>query len=167
VRRAGRFVPAAALRYGARVPARKQVALPPLSVERVQHVAQFRVALRHFLRQSEEVCRRWRLTPQRYFLLLVIKGAPDGSERLNFTDVAERLQLSTNSVTDLCSRAEEAGLIRREPSLEDQRVTYLRLTPEGERRLRGVVAETDRYRSEFKRGFDELTASFHAANRRR
>ena len=39
-------------------------------------VAEFRSALRHFLRRSEKIARESGLTPQRYTLLMMIKGAP-------------------------------------------------------------------------------------------
>ena len=44
---------------------------PP--IERIVQIAAFRSELRTFLRQSEQVARRWRLTPQRFLLLLTIK----------------------------------------------------------------------------------------------
>ena len=51
------------------------------SVEDVIAVAEFRSALRHFLRRSEKVARQSGLTPQRYTLLMMIKGAPGGDEQ--------------------------------------------------------------------------------------
>src|SRR5881275_3357820 len=98
-------------------------------------VAEFRSALRHFLRRSEKIARQSGLTPQRYTLLMMIKGAPDGGEQSTVTELAERLQLAQSTVTELVSRAEEAGLVEREASQSDARVAHLRLTPEGERRL--------------------------------
>jgi DNA-binding MarR family transcriptional regulator len=98
-------------------------------------VAEFRAALRRFLRGTEHVARRSGLTPQRYQLLLMVKGAPDGSERSTVTELAERMQLGQSTVTELVGRAEEVGLIAREPSRDDRRVAVLRLTEEGERRL--------------------------------
>jgi DNA-binding transcriptional ArsR family regulator len=44
------------------------------------------------------------------------------------------LDLQQTAVTELVNRTEEAGLIKRQPSLEDGRVRLL-LTAEGERRL--------------------------------
>jgi DNA-binding MarR family transcriptional regulator len=67
--------------------------------------------------------------------MLLIKGAPDLSERSTVTELAKRLQLAQSSVTELVTRAEQAGLVRREPSDVDARVVYLRLTSEGERRF--------------------------------
>jgi len=98
-------------------------------------VAEFRAALRQFQRRSERVARKSGLTPQRYLLLMMIKGAPSGGEQSTVTELAERLQLAQSTVTELVHRAEEAGLVAREQSQRDARVAYLRLTPEGERRL--------------------------------
>jgi DNA-binding MarR family transcriptional regulator len=102
--------------------------------------AALREALRRFLRRSEEFAAANGLTPRRQLLLLLIKGAPDGSERATVTDLAERMQLAQNTVTDLGSRAEGAGLLAREASPDGGRVAFLRLTDEGERRLAGTVA---------------------------
>jgi len=106
-----------------------------VEVDDVIAVADFRAALRRFLRRSERVARRSGLTPQRYLLLLMIKGAPNGSEQSTVTELSERLQLAQSTVTELVSRAEEAGLVQREVSPTDARVAHLRLTAEGERRL--------------------------------
>jgi DNA-binding MarR family transcriptional regulator len=144
---------------------RAQAKAAALTQEQIIHIAAFRCELRSFLRHTEEVARRWRLTPQRFLLLLAIKGAPDGSERLSLTEIANRLHLSRNSVTELCSRAEEVGLVYREQSDEDLRVVYVRLTREGEKRLRGALLENDEYRAEVTDAFSELTASFQAASR--
>ena len=46
------------------------------------------------MRTSERNSRAAGLTPQRYLLLLMIKGAPDGSEQSTVTELAERLQLA-------------------------------------------------------------------------
>src|SRR5918912_3267577 len=106
-----------------------------LSAEAAMRAAEFRAALRQFLRRSERVARAAGLTPQRYLLLLMIKGARDGSEQSTVTELADRLQLAQSTVTELVARAEEVGLVERETSAADGRVAHLRLTPEGERRL--------------------------------
>jgi DNA-binding MarR family transcriptional regulator len=98
-------------------------------------VAEFRSALRRFLRRTETIARKAGLTPQRYLLLLMVKGAPDGSETSTVTELSERLQLAQSTVTELVGRAEEAGLVRRRPSGQDGRVAHVGLTEEGARRL--------------------------------
>ena len=104
-------------------------------VEDVVAVAEFRTALRRFLRRSERVARQSGLTPQRYLLLLMIKGAAGGTQKSTVTELADRLQLAQSTVTELVRRAEEVGLVAREQSSQDARVALLRLTPEGDRRL--------------------------------
>jgi DNA-binding MarR family transcriptional regulator len=104
-------------------------------IQEYVRVAEFRSALRRFVRGSERAARSSGLTPQRYLLLLMIKGAPSGEQRSTVTELAERLQLAQSTVTELVGRAEEAGLLQREQSEEDGRVAYLRLTPEGDRRV--------------------------------
>ncbi len=105
-----------------------------------QRAAALRAAVRLFLRRGEQVARAAGLTPQRQLLLLMIKGAPDGSGRATITELAERLQLAQNTVTELVARAEAVGLLEREPSGSDGRVVHLRLTKEGDRRLAATVS---------------------------
>ena len=99
-----------------------------------QRAAALRAAVRQFLRRGEHVARAAGLTPQRHALLLMIKGAPDGSERATVTELSERLQLAQNTVTDLVARSEAAGLLEREPS-EHRRA---RRAPEADRRGRAA-----------------------------
>ena len=122
-------------------------------------VAEFRAALRGFMRTSERNARAAGLTPQRYLLLLMIKGSPDGSERSTVTDLAERLQLAQSTVTELVSRAEEVGLISRERSSDDGRIAFLRLTEEGERRLAQVFTSNARERQTLGRAFEQLQST--------
>jgi DNA-binding MarR family transcriptional regulator len=128
--------------------------LPPL--DDVVHVAEFRAALRTFLRRTERIARASGLTPQRYLLLLMIKGAPDGSEQSTVTELADRLQLAQSTVTELVARAEETGLIDREVSPVDGRVAYLRLTAEGERRLARAFTNLESERRDLLQAFQYL-----------
>ena len=121
-------------------------------------VAEFRAALRSFLRRTERIARQSGLTPQRYLLLLMVKGAPDGSEQSTVTELAERLQLAQSTVTELVSRAEETGLIEREQSDTDARVAHLRLTEEGERRLMLAFTGLATERSNLRNAFTHLDA---------
>lgn len=126
------------------------------SIKDVIAVAEFRSALRHFLRRSEKIARQSGLTPQRYTLLMMIKGAPDSSEQSTVTELAERLQLAQSTVTELVRRAESAGLIEREQSQRDARVAHLRLTAEGERRLMLSFTELEIERAQLRDAFASL-----------
>jgi DNA-binding MarR family transcriptional regulator len=126
--------------------------------QEVIHVAEFRASLRSFLRLSERVARESGLTPQRHLLLLMIKGAPDGSARSTVTELSERLQLAQSTVTELVRRAEEAGLIERERSQVDGRVAFLSLTGEGERRLERTHTSLSEERRRLRQAFAHLDA---------
>lgn len=121
-------------------------------------VAQFRAALRQFLRRTERIARQSGLTPQRYLLLLMVKGASDGSEQSTVTELAERLQLAQSTVTELVSRAEETGLLARKQSATDARVAHLRLTDEGERRLTEAFTGLATERANLREAFAQLDA---------
>ena len=119
-------------------------------------VAEFRSALRRFMRISERNARGAGLTPQRYLLLLMIKGAPDGSQQSTVTELAERLQLAQSTVTELVGRAEETGLVERERSSDDGRIAHLRLTAEGERRLAESFTSNAAERNALRQAFAHL-----------
>jgi DNA-binding MarR family transcriptional regulator len=128
-------------------------------VEDVVAVAGFRTALRRFLRRSERVARQYGLTPQRYLLLLMIKGAPDGTQQSTVTELADRLQLAQSTVTELVRRAEEIGLVTRAQSQDDARVAHLRLTPEGDRRLMQSFTEIATERGQLRDAFAQADDS--------
>jgi DNA-binding MarR family transcriptional regulator len=99
--------------------------------QQVARIAEFRAALRRFERHVEQVARRHGLTPQRFSLLLQIEGTAGD---LRVGELAERMQLTPNTVTELIIRAEEAQLVRRASSAADARVVHLETTAEGRRR---------------------------------
>jgi DNA-binding MarR family transcriptional regulator len=136
-----------------------------IDLDRIIRIADFRAELRTFISHSEDVSRRWDLTPQRYLLLLMIKGAPDRTQRLSFTELADRLKLSRNSVTELVTRAEELGLVRREPASHDARVVYVRLTEDGDRRVCGALKDSDEFRRDVAAAFARLSRAFRGAAR--
>ena len=90
------------------------------------------------MRSSERIAREEGLTPSRHLLLLMIKTASGG--RSTVTELAERMQLTQSTVTELVTRAETAGLLGREQSADDARVFWLRLTDDGDARLARTVS---------------------------
>jgi DNA-binding MarR family transcriptional regulator len=126
------------------------------SIDEYVRVAEFRAALRRFLRRSERVARLSGLTPQRYQLLLMIKGAPSGLQRSTVTELAERLQLAQSTVTELVDRAAEAGLLLREASTDDGRVAHVRLTELGEARLSKAFTSLDSERRSLRNALVKL-----------
>jgi DNA-binding MarR family transcriptional regulator len=72
------------------------------------------------------------LTFSEYDVLLRLARAP----ALRMSDLAERVLLSPSGLTRLVDRLVEDGLVARDPSPEDARVTLARLTGRGRERLR-------------------------------
>jgi DNA-binding MarR family transcriptional regulator len=116
--------------------------------------AEFRSALRRFLRTSEDAARDAGITPQQHLLLLQIAGSPDGTATVS--SLVEKLALSQSAVTELVQRAEQAGLVRRSASSVDGRVAHLSLTKDGETRLAQVHGVLGRERADLRRVIDRL-----------
>jgi DNA-binding MarR family transcriptional regulator len=87
----------------------------------------------------------------------MIKGADN--QQSTVTELSERLQLAQSTVTELVRRAEETGLVERERSSEDGRIAYLRLTPEGERRLAKSFTSNEKERQALAHAFSSLEGS--------
>src|SRR5438128_3385044 len=115
--------------------------------------AEFRYALRQFLRFSETSARRVGLTPQQYQGLLAIYGFPD-RDSVRVGDLAERLQLHPHSAVGLADRLTAKGLAMRTRSTADRRHVFIRLTARGIRVLERVSAAN---RGELRRLRPQLT----------
>ncbi|MGH9534557.1 MAG: MarR family winged helix-turn-helix transcriptional regulator [Terriglobales bacterium] len=102
-----------------------------ISRAQIEHLAEFRYALRQFLRFSEREARRAGLSPQQHQLLLAIKGMP-GRDWAHVIEIAERLQVSHHAAVALVTRAQRQGLVRRQRGAVDRRTVEVRLTPRGE-----------------------------------
>ena len=122
-------------------------------------VAELRAALRQFLRRSERVARQSGLTPQRYLLLLMIKGAPGGDEQSTVTQLSRAAAARAEHrhrarAPRRGSRARSRASSRR----RDARVAHLRLTAEGERRLMLSFTELETERAQLRDAFAQLDA---------
>jgi DNA-binding MarR family transcriptional regulator len=100
----------------------------------VRNLAQFRYALRKFLRFSENAARACGVTPQQHQLLLGIEGFSERGQA-SVRELAEFLQEKHHSVVGLVERAEQGGLVRRRPDAADRRVVNVTLTAKGRRTL--------------------------------
>jgi DNA-binding MarR family transcriptional regulator len=119
-------------------------------------VASFRVALRRFFRMTEIAARQSGLTPRQYLLLLLVKGEPDGSEQTTVGELCKRLHLAQSTVTELVSRAEQAGLVGVTQSASDGRVSEIRLAAQGEERLADCFARLADERALLREALAEL-----------
>ncbi|HXV10807.1 MAG TPA: MarR family transcriptional regulator [Burkholderiales bacterium] len=102
-----------------------------------RQLAAFRYALRRFLRFSEAAAERMGLSAQHYQAMLALCASPEG--RLTINDLAQQLLIRHNSAVGLVDRLSKQGLATREPSPDDKRKVYLRLTAKGDRVLARLV----------------------------
>jgi DNA-binding MarR family transcriptional regulator len=113
----------------------------PVSVSDYRDLADFRQALRTFLRFAEEQARLVGITPQQHMLLLVIRAHPSYPE-VSVGDAAHGLQIRHTSASRLIERAVQRGLLNRREATADRRMAYVSLTDEGQEILDRVVRAT-------------------------
>lgn len=104
----------------------------------IRRLAQFRYALRRFLRFSEQAARAAGVTPLQHQLLLGVAGFT-GRGWATISELAECLQERHNGVVALVDRAARAGLVRRDKAGRDRRVVRVSLTPRGRRIIDGLT----------------------------
>ncbi len=104
--------------------------MPRVLQSEYQALANFRYALRQFLRFSEEAAQEVGLTPHQHQALLAIKGFP-GRDRITIGELAERLQIRHHSAVGLVDRLSDQGLLKREQSNEDRRRVFVALSSKG------------------------------------
>jgi DNA-binding MarR family transcriptional regulator len=100
----------------------------------IRDLAQFRYALRKFLRFSEDAARKCGVTPQQHQLMLGVAGYT-GLGSATVSELAEFLQERPHSVVGLIERAAKHGLVRRTQDKADRRVVNVSLTASGKKNL--------------------------------
>ena len=129
--------------------------------DELQLAAAYRAALRRFVRRTESIAAAAGLTPERYDLLLAIRAAETVGRPVTVSTLVEELALRQQAVTEIVKRAEEAGLVDRERSAADGRVSHLRLTKEGRRRIMKAFRALTRDRAALATAFHDLDLRFH------
>jgi DNA-binding MarR family transcriptional regulator len=109
------------------------------SKENYETLAEFRYALRCFLRFSENAAETAGLTLQQHQAMLFIIGYP-GREQVTIGELAERLQIRHHSAVGLVDRLEEQGLVKRLQDNQDRRQVFISLTDKGIGVLKGLAS---------------------------
>ena len=104
----------------------------PVTPSEYERLADFRYALRRFLRFSEEAAIAAGIPPQQHQALLAIKGFTESDGPMTVGRLAERLQIEPHSAVGLIQRLLKEELVQREQSLQDKRQVQLRLSARGE-----------------------------------
>ena len=79
------------------------------------------------------------LTYPQYLVMLVLWERAGAGQATRVSDLGARLRLDSGTLTPLLKRMALRGLVRRDRSVEDERVVTLSLTPQGEE-LRELAA---------------------------
>ena len=148
------------------MPRRKPRTPAHLEAAEYRQLAEFRHALRRFLRFSEVAAEGVGLSAQHYQAMLALCAGPGG--RLTINELAQQLLIRHNSAVGLVDRLSRQGLALREPSPEDKRKVYLRLTAKGDRVLARLAEvhrqELQRIGPELREQLQEI-AKTHAEGR--
>ena len=131
----------------------------PASEEVIRDLAQFRYALRKFLRFSENAARRSGVTPQQHQLMLGVAGYT-GHGSVTVSELAEFLQERPHSVAGLIERAAQHGLVRRAQDKTDRRVVNVSLTANGKM----ILSRLTRLHEEEARRIQELLGARASAS---
>jgi DNA-binding MarR family transcriptional regulator len=99
-----------------------------------QDQADFRYAIRRFLRFSEVQARDKGITPQQHLLLLTVRGHPS-YPGVSIGEIAERMQVRHHSASLLVERTVKKGLLNREVDASDRRRALVSLTSAGQSML--------------------------------
>ena len=105
--------------------------------EDYRRLLELRTGLRRFLRWSEQQAQAAGITPAQHQLLLAIRGHGD-PRGPTVGDAAHHLLLRHNSAVGLIDRAQDAGLITRNPDPDNPSAVRLRLTERGARQLEAL-----------------------------
>jgi len=111
---------------------------PPLADGDYRDQADFRCALRRFLRFSEEQARAAGITPQQHVLLLVVRGHQSYPE-VTIGEIAEALQVRHHSASLLVDRCVRRGLLHRRADTVDRRRALVSLTDQGQAVLDAIT----------------------------
>jgi DNA-binding MarR family transcriptional regulator len=98
-------------------------------------LAQFRYELRKFQAFSKAAAHTAGLTPQQHQALLIIRGF-SSHDPVSVGDLAEFLLIRHHTAVELVDRMSKLGLLSRIADKADARRALVKLTKEGERRLR-------------------------------
>ncbi|MGH3207438.1 MAG: MarR family winged helix-turn-helix transcriptional regulator [Trebonia sp.] len=96
------------------------------------------MALRRFLRWSEDQAAAVGLTPAQHQLLVAIKGHP-GPEPPTIGELSEYLLLQSHSSVGLVDRAVSAGVVLRQQDEKDARVVRVYLTEKGDQLVKDLT----------------------------
>ena len=89
------------------------------------------------MRDMRRAVERWDLTMPQFDVLAELARAPE--QGFTFVELSRLLLVTSGNLTGIIDRLEADGLVKREAELTDRRVTRMRLTPHGKRRMDEII----------------------------
>jgi DNA-binding MarR family transcriptional regulator len=111
------------------------------------------VAAGHLRAQFERVCTEHGITNSQYNVLRILRGVhPQGHSRC---EIAQRMIERAPDVTRLIDRLEKRGLVERDRSDQDRRLSISRITARGLQLLVEIAPTAERLHQEFRERLSE------------
>jgi DNA-binding MarR family transcriptional regulator len=89
------------------------------------------------MREMRRSVERWDLTMPQFDVLAELARAPETG--FTFVELSRLLLVTSGNLTGIIDRLEADGLVKREAELSDRRVTRMRLTSVGKRRMDEIL----------------------------
>ncbi len=89
------------------------------------------------MREMRRSVERWNLTLPQFDVLAELARASESG--FTFVELSRLLLVTSGNLTGIIDRLEADGLVKREPELTDRRVTRMRLTALGKRRMDEIL----------------------------
>ncbi|KZR56921.1 MarR family winged helix-turn-helix transcriptional regulator [Pseudobacillus badius] len=100
------------------------------------------------IRQSNQHLKKWELSAAQFDVLVQVGS----HERLSQQELADKLFVTKGNITQLLSKMEQMGLIKRE---QEWKTKYLSLTEEGRELFQEVVPQQEQFQAAQFSGLDE------------
>jgi DNA-binding MarR family transcriptional regulator len=97
----------------------------------------------HFKRVHSSVFRNFGLSFPQYNILRVLDASKNGQNKIS--DVSRIMLVPGANITGLAKRLEKDGFIIKKSDPEDDRVTFLEITPKGKKTLQNIEKEKDQW----------------------
>lgn len=89
------------------------------------------------MREMRRSVEQWNLTMPQFDVLAELARAPE--QGFTFVELSRLLLVTSGNLTGIIDRLEAYGLVRRESEAGDRRVTRMKLTPVGRRRIDEIL----------------------------
>ena len=121
-------------------------------------IAEFRLALFEFQRQSEAVLEGFKIGSRQFYAMLIIKSGSAGNH-VTIGKVAEGMGIHPSSASGLVARLESSGLTERIFDLQNRRQVRVALTARGQELLAQIITNDAQFAAKLRDQYGKLLSS--------